>query len=105
MGGRRLVTYVHVRDESGLSCAFGPDDDVPGWAASQIGEHAWETAPESAPADALDGGSAGAPPRSGKGADARTWELYARANGVTFEDGAGRDKIIAACVAAGIIEP
>jgi hypothetical protein len=43
----RLASIVHVTDEKGQSIAFGPDDEVPAWAASKItNPKAWETPPE-----------------------------------------------------------
>ena len=33
---KRLNSTVHVRDDDGRPHAFGPDDDVPGWAAAKI---------------------------------------------------------------------
>lgn len=32
----RLVCFVHVTDDEGVVHAFGPDDDVPGWAVAKI---------------------------------------------------------------------
>ena len=34
--GRRLRGYAAVRDHEGNTHSFGPDDDVPEWAAQQI---------------------------------------------------------------------
>lgn len=43
----RLATWVHVTDDRGTSQAFGPDDEVPAWAASKISNPAaWAEAPE-----------------------------------------------------------
>lgn len=40
---RKLLAYVTVRDSALLSHTFGPDDDVPDWAAAQItNEAVWE---------------------------------------------------------------
>jgi hypothetical protein len=44
------------------------------------------------------------PPRAGRGASEPAWRTYAELVGVTVPDGAGRDDIIAACEAAGVIE-
>lgn len=33
---KKLATYVYVTDEQQRPRAFGPDDEVPQWAASQI---------------------------------------------------------------------
>lgn len=44
----RLATYVHVTDDGGVIHAFGPDDEVPAWAASKItNPHAWLEPPVS----------------------------------------------------------
>jgi hypothetical protein len=32
----RLASYVHVRDADGVVHVFGPDDEVPEWAAALI---------------------------------------------------------------------
>lgn len=45
------------------------------------------------------------PPRAGRGSSEQAWRAYAALVGVTTPDGAGRDDIIAACEAAGVIEP
>ena len=40
---RRLSTFVHVHHEDGSSHVFGPDDDVPAWAAKAItNDSVWE---------------------------------------------------------------
>ncbi|QXW04013.1 hypothetical protein [Rhodococcus globerulus] len=40
----RLITFVHVADESGVGHAFGPGDEVPGWAAKRItNPAAWDS--------------------------------------------------------------
>lgn len=40
---RKLVAYVHVHDEKGVSHAFGPGDDLPAWARKQItNKAAWD---------------------------------------------------------------
>lgn len=39
----KLAYYVHVEDEFGDEHVFGPEDDVPAWAAKQItNRSAWE---------------------------------------------------------------
>lgn len=43
---RKLRSFVHVYNERGESFAFGPDDDVPAWAAKQMGDHVWESSEE-----------------------------------------------------------
>ncbi|MGC0365009.1 hypothetical protein ABH922_002993 [Rhodococcus sp. 27YEA15] len=42
----RLITFVHVADESGVGHAFGPDDAVPEWAAKKItNPDVWDSVP------------------------------------------------------------
>lgn len=93
--GRRLNTTVIVQPKPGSGDAgflvLGPDDDVPEWAADQIGDHAWE-------AD----DTAGPPPKAGKGSSKEAWVEYATAHGVELDPEATRDAIIAALEAAGI---
>jgi len=54
-GGKRLARYVHVTDDKGEQHVFGPDDDVPGWAAKVItnpaawGDDSYEDAPLAPP--------------------------------------------------------
>jgi hypothetical protein len=43
------------------------------------------------------------PPRTGHGSAAKNWRPFAAAAGVTCPDGASRNDIIAACIAAGVI--
>jgi hypothetical protein len=41
----RLNTYIHVQDEQGTMHVFGPDDDVPDWAAKTImNPNVWDEA-------------------------------------------------------------
>lgn len=43
----RLASVVHLMDDTGRSFVFGPDDEVPAWAASKItNPKAWAEAPE-----------------------------------------------------------
>ncbi|MGW1553918.1 hypothetical protein [Streptomyces sp. NPDC002346] len=42
----KLRTYVHVKDDKGLTHVFGPDDVVPDWAEAIItNPKAWAEAP------------------------------------------------------------
>ncbi|MFE5093213.1 hypothetical protein ACFRCI_23350 [Streptomyces sp. NPDC056638] len=44
----KLRTYVHVKDDKGLTHVFGPDDVVPDWAEAIItNPKAWAEAPVS----------------------------------------------------------
>lgn len=118
---RRLKAHVHVSDDAGQSHVFGPDDQVPDWAAEKItNPAAWDgdapadgpsdeqDAPTDEPPDDEDGpadGDApddGPPPQSGRGGGRAAWAAYAAANDVEVADGATRDDIIAALNAAGV---
>ncbi len=43
------------------------------------------------------------PPRAGRGSSAEAWRQWAESAGVAVQDDAGRDDIIAACEAAGVL--
>jgi hypothetical protein len=90
---KRLKTFVHIPDDQGGYAIFGPDDEVPAWAAERVGDHVWED-------DAAD--SDGPPPKAGKGSSADAWVAYAQDNGVDVDADAKRDDIIAALEAAGV---
>ncbi|MEU8136584.1 hypothetical protein [Streptodolium elevatio] len=101
--GRRLRTHVHVHDADGRTHVFGPDDDVPDWAAERIGNpKAWaDDAPADGPEpDADDTDENSEPPRSGPGSGEASWAAYAAARGIEVPDGASRKDIIAAVDAA-----
>ncbi|MFJ9979696.1 hypothetical protein [Streptomyces cyaneofuscatus] len=118
MSRRRLKTFVHV---DGI--AYGPDDQVPKKVAEKIGAHAWETVPAwegehgpetvqfTDPGDLKQPGGGTppteveAPPRSGKGSGIDAWQAFAHEHGVGTDSDMSRDDIIAACEAAGLIEP
>ena len=58
----RLAVFVHVADKNGEVHAFGPDDDVPAWAAKAItNPDAWEDAPEAPKTPAKKAAKATAP--------------------------------------------
>ncbi|PBC38474.1 hypothetical protein CJ179_38370 [Rhodococcus sp. ACS1] len=43
----KLAGYVHVADDEGYMFQFGPESDVPDWAAKKIvNPRAWEAAPQ-----------------------------------------------------------
>lgn len=63
--GAKLVSYVHVFDDEGNAHAFGPDDDVPEWAARKMGAHVFEGGEHPHPED--DG--KGAPRAAAKAAE------------------------------------
>jgi hypothetical protein len=98
----RLASYVHVADERGVMHVFGPDDEVPAWAAERI------TNPSAWAEDPADGGEApnadAPPPRHGKGSGREAWSAFAAGHGVQVENDASRDDIIAALEAAGVVE-
>lgn len=75
--GRKLKVNTVVPGEPGSGqgfAVFGPDDDVPEWAAKQIGDHAW--------ADGADAGD-GPPAKSANKAE---WVAYAVAQGADEAD-------------------
>ncbi|MFD4699757.1 hypothetical protein [Streptomyces niveus] len=50
----KLRTYVHLKDDKGLTHVFGPADDVPEWAQALItNPKAWAEAPEAEPVSRL----------------------------------------------------
>ncbi|HEY8985440.1 MAG TPA: hypothetical protein VIU15_38450 [Streptomyces sp.] len=103
MNGRRLIGYVHVD-----GAVYGPDDTVPPQAARQIGDHAWTDTAEPAemPTGEGDGGSKDeAPPRSGRGSGVEAWLAFAEQHDVDTDSDMSRDDVIAACEAAGVVEP
>lgn len=107
---------VYLAGEGGKLHEFLPGDDVPKWAADQMGVHCFAKpkhrkdeagtdlrhAPElefdTEPALETDP----APPLSGPGGSRMAWESYARAHGVELEEGLTRDGIVEACREAGI---
>ncbi|WP_405911362.1 hypothetical protein OG529_04390 [Streptomyces longwoodensis] len=116
MSERRLIGYVHVDGDR-----YGPDDQVPAEVAKRIGDHAWtdsgevrgEDGPEtlsfSGPGEDQDQdqgqGEGEAPPRSGRGSGIEAWRAFAEEHGVGIDEGMTRDDVIAACEAAGVVEP
>ena len=126
---RRLTAYVHLRDENGVLCSYGPSDTVPAWAAKQItNPDAWEgqddaTSPEPAedapapaadlaagpngtsdgePAPEEDAPAVAPPPKGGAGSGRDAWAAYAEAMGFDVEDDDTREAIIAGLEEAGI---
>lgn len=105
MSGGILRTHVHVIDDQGQRHVFAPGIEVPDWAAAKItNPKAWAEAPE---APGTDGGgqSNSEPPRSGKGSGRDAWSMFAAERDVQVPEGASREEIIAACEAAGVVEP
>lgn len=106
MGGR-LSTYVHVYDDRSESHVFGPDDEVPEWAARQMGAHVFEDGQHPFPDSDGDGEAdrvAGQEPaRSGRGSSRDAWVAFAAEKGQPVSTDATRDQIIAEMVTAGVI--
>ncbi|MFI1467642.1 hypothetical protein [Streptomyces wuyuanensis] len=96
---RRLIAYVHVDGK-----AYGPGDQVPAAVAKRIGEHAWTDSGSSAEAPTPTG-EGEAPPRSGRGSGVEAWRAFAEQHDVEVAADATREDIIAACEAAGVVEP
>jgi hypothetical protein len=68
---KRLAGTVHVRDEAGNDHMFTPDDEVPAWAAKQMGDHVWADAQAEQAEQAEDADEAEAPaPKRGRRAAA-----------------------------------
>jgi hypothetical protein len=107
----RLVSRVHVPDENGLWHGFGPEDEVPEWAARQMGAHCFEDgdhpyaaaaeSPDDGSSDDGDGSEDAPPPKGGPGSGVDAWRAYAAKKGVKVEDDANRDDVIAALQSAG----
>lgn len=97
---------VHLNDDSGALRSFLPGQEVPDWAAKQLGPHCFATGPDAPPLDeappAEGDGPTGPPPRSGRGSGEGQWRQYAQDHGVDVTLVEGRDDIIAACEAAGV---
>lgn len=95
-----LAETVHVFDKDGTGHAFGPDDEVPAWAAKLItNPKAWVEAPAS---DTAEPEKAPVPPRGGPGSGAEAWAEYAKANGFDVPADASREEIIEALDGEGI---
>lgn len=104
--GGRLAAYVSVAQPNGTFEHFGPDDEVPAWAAAKItNPAAWAEPPTAVgvPSAATAEGTPTPepPPRGGPGSGAAAWRAYADQLGVTVADDAGRDDVIDAVAAAG----
>ncbi|MFE9810703.1 hypothetical protein [Streptomyces sp. NPDC005548] len=101
---RQLIAYVHVD-----GVPYGPDDKVPAKIAERIGAHAWTNGDEqvevSTPTGGGDGLKSEAPPRTGRGSGIEAWLAFAEQHDVGTDSDMTRDDVIAACEAAGVIEP
>lgn len=98
-----LISTVWVHnDEKGEpgASSFGPEDEVPEWAARQMGAHCFEGGVHPyGDAESADDGAI--PRKAGKGSSLEAWQKYAKANDFEVGD-ASRDEIIAALEADGI---
>lgn len=116
-------TIVPAQPLSGeMHATFGPEDELPEWAAIQIGAHLFENGEHPFPDSNYPGKAAvpeasaepdgvpeverppGAePPRVGRGSSRDAWIAFAVERGMTVADGATRDQIIADLITDGVI--
>lgn len=97
-----LVARTHAMDEQDRAVWFDPGATVPGWARKQLtNPKLWgdEQPADPAPAEVP------VPPVSGPGSGKEAWAAFAADRGVEHDAGASRDDIMAACQAAGVLEP
>ena len=103
---RLLTAGVLLRHpRSGGLVFLESGSELPEWVTGMVGDHALSedsskatAKPAPAKATAME-----APPTDGKGSGRDQWAAYAKAHGVEVKPTDGRDKIIAACNAAGVI--
>ena len=105
----KLVNYVYIEGPDGMA-AFGPDDDVPEWAARKMGAHCFEDGEHPYPAGKEDDGDpppdpGQEPPRAGKGSSREAWAVFASEHDVKVEDDENRDAIVAKLVDREVIQP
>lgn len=108
-----LNTTVHVKDPNGGFAAFGPGDEVPEWAARQMGAHCFEDGvhpyADEPEADEAVGESepenerptVEIPAKAGPKASKDAWVDYANSLGVDVAGCGTRDEVIAAVADAG----
>ena len=98
----RLRSHVHVRDERNVAHVFGPDDEIPDWAAARItNPNAWAEPPGDGPgASQQPAVGHDRPPKVGAGSSREDWAAYATANSIEFPAEANKADIIAAVEAA-----
>jgi hypothetical protein len=99
-----LIATVHVHEvpQGESQRVFSPGDDVPEWAARQMGAHCFEDGEHPYPEVESQDRPAGTPPaKAGRGSGRDNWIAYAAEQGVEIPDGANRDAIIQAIVDAG----
>lgn len=109
---RRLRSYVHVRDDKHVTHVFGPDDEIPAWAAEQItNPKAWAPHPDDDQRQSAGNGNGaaagteqpatgGRPPKVGTGSSREDWAAYAAAHDIEMPGNATKAEIIAAVEAA-----
>lgn len=93
----RLRSHVHVRDATGVPHVYGPDDEIPDWAARRItNPRAWDEPPrlDDEPADEPARKSVGA--RPAQTASKETWASYAAAIGIELPAAVTKAEIIEA---------
>lgn len=93
----RINAHVFLRDASGVVHSFGPDQDIPKWAAKEITNKDLivDNDKDDEPAD-----PSVKPPTSGRGSGIDAWKAYATHIGAEFDDTvSSRDEIIALALA------
>jgi hypothetical protein len=101
MAELRAAVYVDDPNEVGKSVLFVPGDEVPDWAAALItNPNCWVDGELPTTKAAAEPAADDAPPRAGKGSGRSEWAAYAESVGVTVDEDATRDEIIAAVDAA-----
>lgn len=96
----KLNTHVTVHDQNGAPITFGPDVELPEWAARKISNpYVWDgDAPvfDTEPADEeIDEDAENEPARSGRGSGLALWQGYAKSLDIEVPEGADRTAIIA----------
>lgn len=84
-------TVVTGRDGSAVSLLAG--QDVPRWAAKQVGDHLVDK--KAGTDSGSSSGDNAEPPRGGEGATEEAWREYATGLGIEVPEDAGRDDIVA----------
>lgn len=89
--------------KDGVTQSFPPGAEFPEWAEKLVTNPlVLGTEPKVDPSDESKDPSDGPPPHAGKGSGTKAWAAYAEENGVSVEEDASRDDIIAACEEAGV---